>query len=465
MVELHASTDVEVLFYGGIEGSIGGNSIVIKVKRGEKEHNYMFDCGVNLQRYSKLKALGIKLHTLEQFERWGLIPPINEVGKLNACFISHGHRDHWLLLPALEKSTISPKIIWMTNTTRLNVQAGTLPVKCTSFDKFPFENRYYYYDDDALKDNIKINVAPFPVDHSIPGACAYLIETPEGMIIYTGDFRDHGLLSSNLNEQFWLYVTKRSEGKKVEVICEGTNYGTPFRYLSEHDVKKRLIEILCNYKNELITIVTTDKDLWRNVIIQQAVEDVKKNFGIDRQIIYCNSVGKSLRGLRESFRQDYKNILDKPSLDYYINLLKVDDNYFLTQMNIQKIINNPSKFIIVATRGEGLKACDDIANKMRYKAVGGCCVLSLSETFEEETGISTREYTKSIAELGFSVEEVHSSGHIFPHRLLDILRKLNPNRIFIVHTLVPEGLKSYIKTNMDVEVLSPKTGQEYHLFR
>jgi ribonuclease J len=347
----------------------------------------------------------------------------------------------------------------------LNVKIQTVPIRFKTLDISPFENKYYYYDHEALNDNIRITIAPFPVDHSISGACAYLMETPRGILVYTGDFRDHGPLSSNLTEQFWRYVKRRTQGKRLEIICEGTNYGTPFRYLSEDDVKIRLTDILRNYKNELVIIITTDKDLWRNVVIQQAVEEVRINYGIDRQIIYCNSVGKSLRSLREYLRQDYKNILNKSIIDYYIDLLKVADDYFLTPSIITKIIQNPSKFIIVATRGEGLKACDDIASKMKYRAIGGCCVLSLSETFEEEAGFSTREYSKSIAKLGFSVEEVHSSGHIFPHRLLTVLRQLNPDRIFIVHTLVPDGLKSHIKTNLDVEAISPKTGQSYPLFQ
>jgi mRNA degradation ribonuclease J1/J2 len=462
---LTEEVDIEALFYGGIEGSIGGNTIVIRTKKGERKYSYMFDCGINLERYSRFKDLGIRLETLEQFERWGLLPHISEIGKLNACFISHGHRDHWLVLPTLINSTISPKTIWMTNTTRLNIKAQNMSIRCKSFDNSPFENNYYYYDSDALKDNIKVSVALFPVDHSISGACAYLMETPKGMIIYTGDFRDHGLLSKNLAEQFWDYFKRRSQHKKLEVICEGTNYGLPIRHLSENDVKNRIKEILCNYKNDLVTIIATDNDLWRNVVIRQAVEEVKEKYGKERNIIYCNSIVKSLRGLRECFKQDYRNVLDKSILDYYIDLLNVDEESYLKPSIIAKIIQNPSNYMIVATRREGLKACDDIASKMKYKAIGGCCVLSLSETFEEETGISTREYSKSIAELGFSIEEVHSSGHIFPQRLLTVLRQLNPNRIFVVHTSVPEGLRNYIKTNLDVEVISPTANQSYPLFQ
>jgi ribonuclease J len=37
-----------------------------------------------------------------------------------------------------------------------------------------------------------IEITALPVDHSMPGATSYLIQTSEGSILYTGDFRFHG---------------------------------------------------------------------------------------------------------------------------------------------------------------------------------------------------------------------------------------------------------------------------------
>ena len=37
----------------------------------------------------------------------------------------------------------------------------------------------------------------FPVDHSIPGACGYALETSAGWLAYTGDLRMHGSAASN----------------------------------------------------------------------------------------------------------------------------------------------------------------------------------------------------------------------------------------------------------------------------
>jgi ribonuclease J len=37
-----------------------------------------------------------------------------------------------------------------------------------------------------------ILVEPIPVNHSLPGASAFIIHTPDGAIVYTGDLRFHG---------------------------------------------------------------------------------------------------------------------------------------------------------------------------------------------------------------------------------------------------------------------------------
>jgi hypothetical protein len=461
---LEQDADIEARFYGGVEGTIGGNTVVITAKKAKRTFSYFFDCGINLQKYSRFRLLGGKLETLEQLQRWGFFPEFEGIGEVRACFISHGHNDHWLALPAFYKSTIAPQTLWTTKTTKYVMKGLNVPIRDKPLDTLPFEHNSFYFDNEALKDNIRINIAPFPVDHSIPGACAYLLETRNGVLVYTGDFRDHGLLSLNIAQQFWDYVKSRSQGKKLELICEGTNYGTPLRFTTESTVRNRFREILKNYENELLSVILTEKDLWRNIILQQAVEDLKIKDHIERQLVYCESTGKLMRGLCESFRADYRSVFAEPILENFNRLLRINQDQIFTTELLTKIVQNPSKYILVATRREGFNACDLIANKMKYRAIGGCCVLSLSETFEEEIGVSTRDYAKSIAELGFSVEELHSSGHIFPHRLLNVLRQLNPNRVFIVHTSVPEGLKNYIKARTGIDVVAPKLDAAYSLF-
>lgn len=59
----------------------------------------------------------------------------------------------------------------------------------------------------------------FPVDHSIPGACAWAIETDSGWIVYSGDLRLHGK-QGHLTESL---ISEAAALKPRALVLEGTN--------------------------------------------------------------------------------------------------------------------------------------------------------------------------------------------------------------------------------------------------
>ena len=63
------------------------------------------------------------------------------------------------------------------------------------------------------------NIRCFPVDHSIPGACAWGIETSSGWLVYSGDLRLHGK-RSNLTETF---IKEAARLHPRALVLEGTN--------------------------------------------------------------------------------------------------------------------------------------------------------------------------------------------------------------------------------------------------
>lgn len=63
------------------------------------------------------------------------------------------------------------------------------------------------------------NLKCFPLDHSIPGACAWGMETGSGWIIYSGDLRLHGK-RGELTRKF---IEEASKLKPKALILEGTN--------------------------------------------------------------------------------------------------------------------------------------------------------------------------------------------------------------------------------------------------
>ncbi|MFC1939744.1 hypothetical protein ACFLXO_03545 [Chloroflexota bacterium] len=67
--------------------------------------------------------------------------------------------------------------------------------------------------------NCSFNLRCFPVDHSIPGACAWGIETSSGWVIYSGDLRLHGKRA----ELTMRFIEEAAELQPRALILEGTN--------------------------------------------------------------------------------------------------------------------------------------------------------------------------------------------------------------------------------------------------
>ena len=63
-----------------------------------------------------------------------------------------------------------------------------------------------------------LEIEMLPVDHSLPGACGYIIYSDEGNIVYTGDTRFHGY-NRDKSERF---VEKAARCRPKWLLCEGT---------------------------------------------------------------------------------------------------------------------------------------------------------------------------------------------------------------------------------------------------
>jgi ribonuclease J len=78
-----------------------------------------------------------------------------------------------------------------------------------------------------------------PVDHSLPGACGYIIYTDEGNLVYTGDIRFHGY-NKELSRKF---VEKARLASPKWLICEGTRIDST-QVDSENKVKEEITGLI-----------------------------------------------------------------------------------------------------------------------------------------------------------------------------------------------------------------------------
>jgi len=453
----------EIIFQGGTE-TIGGNTVVLKVTGGGKAFQYLFDFGVAEEHYQPHYVPSSRPNSIDEFRFRGLIPEFDL--NMRACFITHAHSDHCSVLPALYASKYKPEAIWATRTTSRLIGGVQFVEKSLFLD--PFGKGDYYEDLQAKEESLKLRVALYPVDHDIPGACCFFAVLGESLVVYTGDFRAHGFLSIYLEKQFWQYAKElqiRYKLKKLIIVCEGTNFGLPFDHRPQEDLDQRINEILRIYPNDLVTLIINSDGLWDlfSVLVSSGAYS-------SRCIVISEHIAQFLRKIRQrdSFIEDYRHVVTQDGFSNFqylsdpIRFHVYDSRHARSIELLRKIAQESSKYLLFLTRFDAYDALEKIS--MFSHGMRGCCTLGFSGG-DETAEAPMRAYAKALGRLGYCIEKTNvlARGHVSPHDLADILKSLKPAKVFLIHTLAPDGLKAFLEPRLDCEVIAPSEGVSYNL--
>jgi ribonuclease J len=118
------------------------------------------------------------------------------------------------------------------------------------------------------------NLRCFPLDHSIPGACAWGIETSSGWIVYSGDLRLHGK-RRNLTEAF---IEEAAQLHPRALILEGTNVDKKTN-VSEQEVYGNALKAI-NDARGLVIADFPARDVDRLLTFLQVARDTKRKLAI-----------------------------------------------------------------------------------------------------------------------------------------------------------------------------------------
>jgi len=159
---------MKIIPLGGL-GEIGMNCMVLETDR----EILVIDCGL---LFSDLEHLGIEF-VIPDFSYL-----VERKDKIKAFIITHGHEDHIGAISFAIKAGIKAPIYASAFTARLIGERMIEPGLTDRVDVrvLPEMGRVEFED---------FKVQTVPVNHSIIEACALIIDTPEGKIVHTGDFK------------------------------------------------------------------------------------------------------------------------------------------------------------------------------------------------------------------------------------------------------------------------------------
>ena len=295
-------------------------------------------------------------------------------------------------------------------------------------------------------DKCSFNLRYFPVDHSIPGACSWGIETSSGWVIYSGDLRLHGR-HSKLTESM---IEEAARLHPRALILEGTNVDKKAN-ISEHEVYGNGFKAI-NDARGLVIADFPPRDINRLLTFLQIARDTKRKLVILPKDAYLLKTMRLLEPeIPDIAREDaiaiYQKTTASKSPDSWLRSIYQD--YSSKIVLAKDISSNQGGFILCFSFWD-LNELPSIQPR-----AGSLYVFSSSEPHNEEQEMDfwrlhhwlehfqLRAYGLPVYRNGkWEIPEeekgLHASGHACGPDLLRIVREIQPELLIPVHSEKPE---------------------------
>ena len=341
--------------------------------------------------------------------------------KIKALLITHGHEDHIGGIPFLLQTVNIPRIYAPT-------QAKALIDKKLEEKNIKYKNLIIYNENTKIKTK-HFNIEFFRTTHSIPDSHGIAINTPNGTIVMTGDFK---IDLTPIGPMSNIHKMARIGEKGVKLLMsDSTNATVKGMSTSESIVDDNLSEIFATEKDKRIILATFASNIYR---LKHIIEICKKN---NRKVALF---GRSM----------------DTSIDIAIKCGYIKDKkIIITPEEANKL--KPSQVCLLCTgsQGEPLAALSRIANgsHRQIKLMSKDIVIfssspipgnaaSVAKTINQLYLRGVKVYTNSKEE-----NEIHSSGHGNQDELKLMIRLFKPEYFAPYH-----GEYRMLKTHCDLAI-------------
>lgn len=392
-MDRNISMPVSIYALGGL-GEVGKNTYVIE----NDETIIIIDAGV---RFPGIEFPGIDY----------IVPDYthlkNNRNKIKALFITHGHEDHIGGIPFLLQNVHIPVIY-------APPLAAALIKARLEDHRMSERTRIVIYNSDSYFKVDQFNVSFFRVTHSIPDSFGIVVDTPEGRIVSTGDFK---VDLTPVGPDFELTKISDIGEEGVDVLLsDSTNAEIEGYTPSEKNVFDSINDIFDEAIGRLI-ISTFSSNVSRIEQICQAA------LTHNRKIVI---VGRSMEKVVEIAR----------SYGY----IKIPDSTIIQAQDIRLYKNNEILILCTGSQGEPMAALSRIA-KGEHKDIhimpGDTVVFSSSPI--PGNSIMIEHVINTLTRAGADVvnntilSDIHSSGHPSKQELRLVLKLFKPKYFMPMH--------------------------------
>jgi len=439
----------KLAFYGGVE-EIGGNKILLE----DRDTRILLDFGMSFaDRRRFYSDPWLSPRDEKGLLEFGILPPLEgayrfdeKEATIDAVVLSHSHADH-----AMYTSFINRKIsVYCGETTRIILE-GLDETRSRSFETDISGVDFRTFRTGAKIRIGDIEVEPFHVDHSTPGAYGYVIHTSQGAIVYTGDLRTHGS-RPDLTRDF---VEASSKAHPILMISEGTNIiGADVS--SEGEVRSKAGKVVAGTEKLVLADFSyTDIDRLKTFHDVAKRNDRVLAISLKQAHLLCK-----LRSDREL------KIPDVASDRHIVIYQKRKKKYYNWEEKLLRFENVREASEVREHQDRVLLICSfsDMGELVEIKPESGSnFILSSSEPFNEEREIEFDKFKNWLDHFGLPMYQIHSSGHVMPNELKRMISQIRPRTVLPLHTEHPALFARFMEKVAKIEL--PKRHESYHLSR
>ena len=386
-------TDTLVYALGGL-GEVGKNMYVIE----NDDEIIIIDSGV---MFPEENLLGVD-YVIPDYTHL-----VRNQKKIKALIITHGHEDHIGGIPFLLQ--------------RLNIQNIYAPLFAKALIERKLEER-------KMRSKFKIQVIDskstvstkhfvvgfFNVVHSIPDSLGLLINTPNGRIVSTGDFKfDLTPVGTNPDYQIMSYM---GEIGVSLLMSDSTNAEVSGFSISEKEVAKSINRIFRKTDGRMI-VATFASNVYRvQQIIEAAIADGRKIAIFGRSMDNVVTIARKLGHIQAA------------------------DKHFVNAHQLNKIPANKQCIICTGSQGEPLAALSRIANGTHRQISvipGDTVVFSSSPIHGNQQSVSkvVNQLTRAGANVmtNSPLNSLHTTGHASKEEQALMLQLIKPDYFMPMH--------------------------------
>ena len=441
-----------ITFLGGVR-EIGGNKLLIQ----DGPDRILFDFGPSFSRRMEEFYVDFlqprSASPVQDLLEFDLLPRVEglyarealadsdlpyRAPEIHGLFVSHAHADHAGYL-----KLVDPEIpVYLGHGTRRLLEA----IETSSPSMKYGEHAWRTFEDRAPIRIGRLEVVPFPVDHSIPFAYGFLVRTSGGTLVYTGDFRQHGPRASDTHG----FLAAAERETPVAFVTEGTRAGPdPRREFTEEGVRGGVDRIL-GAPERLALACTYPRDVDRLRTLYAAAR------AADRTMLVSPRTAHLLAQIAPLFPSgSVPTVGASPGLAVYARkrrrTYRWEAPYLDGALDAAALRERGPPFLLALDLMHFPELID-----LRPPR-GSPFIHSMSEPFSEDD-VDDRVLHNWLDHFGLAFHQMHASGHASGPELLEIVRRLAPGAVYPIHTEHPEAFEA-----VGPSVRSPELGTPYRI--